>query len=136
MPDSVRLQAGDLRKLDLDDDTFELIVCFEVIEHCRRTPSTVLDELVRVLAPGGLLLISSPNRGRLPARQPAPPTRVRPQRAWRRSWPARLGNVRARATARLRGLGAAVRCPRTRQGGGAAIPDLAVHKLVGGTPGE
>ena len=61
MPESVRLQTGDLRKLEFEDDTFELVVCFEVIEHFE-DPFTVLDELVRVLAPGGLLLVSSPNR--------------------------------------------------------------------------
>jgi ubiquinone/menaquinone biosynthesis C-methylase UbiE len=61
MPASVRLQAGDLHKLDFEDDKFELIVCFEVIEYVGE-PLTVLEELVRVLAPGGLLLVSSPNR--------------------------------------------------------------------------
>ena len=62
MPDSVRLQTGDLRKLEVPDNTFDLIVCFEVIEHFE-DPFTVLDELIRVLAHDGLLLISSPNRG-------------------------------------------------------------------------
>ena len=62
MPAQVSLQAGDLRKLEFEDDTFELIVCFEVIEYVD-DPLAVLDELVRVLAPGGLLLVSSPNRG-------------------------------------------------------------------------
>lgn len=62
MPESVRLQPGDLRKLEFEDGEFGLVVCFEVIEHFEE-PLTVLDQLVRVLAPGGLLLISSPNRG-------------------------------------------------------------------------
>jgi SAM-dependent methyltransferase len=61
MPESVRLQTGDLRKLEFEDDRFELVVCFEVIEYVE-SPLAVLDELIRVLAPGGLLLISSPNR--------------------------------------------------------------------------
>jgi len=69
MPQSVRLQAGDLRKLEFDDNAFELIVCFEVIEYVE-DPLTVLDELVRVLTPGGLLLVSSPTRG---AYQPGNP---------------------------------------------------------------
>ena len=86
MPDTVRLQAGDLRSLDFEDDKFELIVCFEVIEHFE-DPFTVLDELVRVLAPGGLLLVSSPNRGvvsspgiRTICTSSRPPS-------WRLSWP-------------------------------------------------
>lgn len=62
MPESVRLQIGDLRKLEFEEDKFELIVCFEVLEYVE-DPLTVLDELVRVLSTGGLLLISSPNRG-------------------------------------------------------------------------
>lgn len=61
MPESVRLQAGDLRKLEFEDDRFDLVLCFEVIE-CVDEPLAVLDELVRVLAPGGLLLVSAPNR--------------------------------------------------------------------------
>ena len=69
MPESVRLQVGDLRKLEFEDDKFELVVCFEVIE-CIEDPLTVLDELIRVLTPGGLLLVSSPNRA---AYQPGNP---------------------------------------------------------------
>jgi SAM-dependent methyltransferase len=62
MPESVRLEVGDLRKLGFENDKFELVVCFEVMEYLK-DPHTVLDELVRVLAPGGLLLISAPNAG-------------------------------------------------------------------------
>jgi SAM-dependent methyltransferase len=69
MPGSVRLEAGDLRKLEFDDDRFELVVCFEVIEYTEN-PLAVLDELVRVLAPGGVVLVSSPNRD---AHQPGNP---------------------------------------------------------------
>jgi len=61
MPTSVRLVTGDLRKLEFEDDGFELVVCFEVIEYVE-DPHAALDELIRVLAPGGLLLVSSPNR--------------------------------------------------------------------------
>jgi O-antigen biosynthesis protein len=69
MPATVRLEAGDLRRLHYADDSFELILCFEVIEHFEE-PLVVLDELVRVLAPGGVLLISSPNRGVYPDGNP------------------------------------------------------------------
>ena len=62
MPEAVTLRQGDLRTLVDDDDTYELVVCFEVIEHFA-DPFPVLDELTRVLAPGGILLVSSPNRG-------------------------------------------------------------------------
>ena len=69
MPETVRLEAGDLRSLRYPDDRFELVVCFEVIEHFEE-PLVVLDELVRVLAPGGVLLISSPNRDVYPHGNP------------------------------------------------------------------
>jgi SAM-dependent methyltransferase len=57
---------GDLLELPFDDDLFELVVCFEAIEHVS-DPARVLDELRRVLRDDGLLAISSPNRGVYPA---------------------------------------------------------------------
>ena len=59
--DRVRLQAADVRSLPFEDGAFDLVVCFEVIEHVE-AQDEVLDELRRVLAPGGVLAISSPNR--------------------------------------------------------------------------
>ncbi len=69
MPEEVELRQGDLTELDLDDDCFDLVVCFEVIEHFEE-PQAVLDELTRVLAPDGVILVSSPNRGVYPAGNP------------------------------------------------------------------
>lgn len=62
MPQAVTLTAGDLNQIPYSDDRFELVVCFEVIEHFE-DPFSVLDELVRVMAPNAVLAISSPNRG-------------------------------------------------------------------------
>lgn len=59
----VTCEVGDVRSLSYDDDSFDVVVCFEVIEHLEEQ-DRVLDELARVLAPDGLLLISSPNRER------------------------------------------------------------------------
>ncbi len=56
-----RFEVADLRKLPFGDDEFDLVVSFETIEHVP-DPETVLDELARVLRPGGLLLVSTPNR--------------------------------------------------------------------------
>jgi SAM-dependent methyltransferase len=56
-------EVGDVRSLAYEDDSFDVVVCFEVIEHLEEQ-ERVLDELARVLAPDGLLLISSPNRER------------------------------------------------------------------------
>jgi SAM-dependent methyltransferase len=61
MPAGVELRAGDVEDLDLEDDSFDVVVCFETIEHVRDRDAA-LGELWRVLAPGGVLAISSPNR--------------------------------------------------------------------------
>lgn len=70
MPEEVRLEAGDLCDLAAyEDASFDLVVCFEVIEHFEN-PAPVLDHLARVLAPDGVLLISSPNRAEYPPGNP------------------------------------------------------------------
>jgi SAM-dependent methyltransferase len=59
--DRARFAVGDVTSLPFEDDSFDLVVCFEVIEHIDEQEAA-LDELLRVMAPGGLLLVSSPNR--------------------------------------------------------------------------
>jgi 2-polyprenyl-3-methyl-5-hydroxy-6-metoxy-1,4-benzoquinol methylase len=56
---SVTFRTGDVADLDLDTDSFELVVCFEMHKHVENT-EVVLDELARVLTRGGLLVISTP----------------------------------------------------------------------------
>jgi len=58
---AVTFEVGDVTRLELPDAVFDLVVCFELIEHVEN-PNRVLDELARVLAPDGLLIVSSPNR--------------------------------------------------------------------------
>ena len=60
-PPEVELVSGDVRSLPFPDRSFELVVCFEVIEHLAE-PDVALRELERVVASDGLLLVSSPNR--------------------------------------------------------------------------
>ncbi len=60
---------GDLVALPFDDGTFDLVVCFEAIEHVEQ-PLQVMDEIHRVLRPGGVVAVSSPNRGVYPAGNP------------------------------------------------------------------
>lgn len=62
-------REGDLRELPFTDDEFDHVVCFEAIAHVPE-PEPVIDELRRVLRPGGLLLISSPNSGVYPPGNP------------------------------------------------------------------
>jgi ubiquinone/menaquinone biosynthesis C-methylase UbiE len=59
--DEAEFVEADLRELPFEADSFDVVVCFEVIEHVEGH-DRVLDELRRVLRPGGTLLISSPNR--------------------------------------------------------------------------
>lgn len=61
MPAGVSLEAGNLLELPLGDDSVDLVVCFETLEHFSE-PDRVLDQLARVLAPDGALAVSSPNR--------------------------------------------------------------------------
>jgi SAM-dependent methyltransferase len=52
--------AGDVRALPFEDGTFDLVVSFETIEHVEE-PERALGELARVAAPGGLVVVSTPN---------------------------------------------------------------------------
>ncbi len=125
---------GDLLRIPFPAGHADLVTCFEALEHVP-DPQRALDELKRVLAPGGVLLVSTPNRGVYRRRQPPPPER------------AHLGGVRRRAP------GALCQCVSVmRQQTYAtalivkdatfAISDadlrllLDLRKLVGGKPGE
>jgi SAM-dependent methyltransferase len=69
VPAGVELVPADIRDLPFDDAAFDVVVCFETIEHVE-TPEAALDELARVLAADGLLVISSPNRAVYPPGNP------------------------------------------------------------------
>jgi ubiquinone/menaquinone biosynthesis C-methylase UbiE len=69
MPETVLLETGDVTALAHEDDSFDLVVCFEVIEHLEER-GRALDEFRRVLRPQGILAISSPNRDVYPAGNP------------------------------------------------------------------
>ena len=60
--DAADFAVGDLNRIPYGDDAFDLVTCFEAIEHVE-DPFRALSELRRVLAPGGVLLVSTPNRG-------------------------------------------------------------------------
>jgi SAM-dependent methyltransferase len=61
VPPNVRLERADLRDLPFEDGSFDLVVCFEVIEHIT-AQREVVREFARVLSPEGVLLASTPNR--------------------------------------------------------------------------
>jgi len=55
---------GDIHRLPVSGDVFDMIVCFNVIEHLD-APQQALAEMVRTLAPGGILLLGCPERNSL-----------------------------------------------------------------------
>jgi SAM-dependent methyltransferase len=54
-------RCGDADSIPLTDDSIELIVSFETVEHLT-DPQLFLEECIRVLTPEGKLIISTPNR--------------------------------------------------------------------------
>lgn len=48
-------------RLKIEDSTFDLVTCFEMLEHLRSDPIFMILEIHRVLRPGGLLLLTTPN---------------------------------------------------------------------------
>jgi 2-polyprenyl-3-methyl-5-hydroxy-6-metoxy-1,4-benzoquinol methylase len=69
VPENVTLEPGDVTALPYGDGRFDLIVCFEVIEHLPQ-PNRALDEFRRLLSSDGLVAVSSPNRDVYPPGNP------------------------------------------------------------------
>jgi ubiquinone/menaquinone biosynthesis C-methylase UbiE len=57
------LVQGSLTQLPFADQAFDTVICSEVIEHIPRS-QVHLGELVRVIAPGGLLILGTPDYSR------------------------------------------------------------------------
>ncbi len=69
MPENVTLQSAELLELPFEDGDFDMVVCFEVLEHLE-DPEAGIGELARVLGNTGVLAISSPNRDAYPPGNP------------------------------------------------------------------
>jgi SAM-dependent methyltransferase len=65
----VDFQVGDVQDLPFAEGSFDLVVCFEVLEHLE-DPEPAITALKGVLRDGGLLIVSSPNRGVYPPGNP------------------------------------------------------------------
>jgi ubiquinone/menaquinone biosynthesis C-methylase UbiE len=58
---SLDVRPGTAERIPLPDNSVDVVVSFETIEHVPN-PDRFLDECVRVLVPGGRLVISTPNK--------------------------------------------------------------------------
>jgi len=54
------LKKGDAHELPYDDETFDIVTCQTLLIHVQH-PKTVIDEMKRVLKPGGTILCVEPN---------------------------------------------------------------------------
>ena len=58
------LRVGDAESLDFGDSSFDLVYSYHALEHIGR-PRAALEEMRRVLKPGGGAWIGTPNRSRV-----------------------------------------------------------------------
>jgi len=57
---NLAFRLGDIQRIEHPDDTFDVVVSCETLEHLP-APYKAVTELARVLRPGGLLVLSTPN---------------------------------------------------------------------------
>lgn len=65
--ENVEFRLGDVSSLEFENENFDVITCFETIEHVA-DPLAAIVELKRVLHKQGLLVVSTPNRENYSAR--------------------------------------------------------------------
>jgi 2-polyprenyl-6-hydroxyphenyl methylase/3-demethylubiquinone-9 3-methyltransferase len=58
---AIDYRAGEIGQLAAEGHRYDLVISMEVIEHVA-DPATFVAQLASLLAPGGLLLVSTPNR--------------------------------------------------------------------------
>lgn len=61
LPGNVEFYEAKVPPLPFEDATFDCVVSFQVIEHVRRDRELV-EEVRRILKPGGIFVVSTPNR--------------------------------------------------------------------------
>ncbi len=61
--DNLRFEQGDIEKLNLQDNSIDVVVSFETVEHVdEETQNNFLHEIERVLKTDGILIMSTPNK--------------------------------------------------------------------------
>ena len=68
--EGIRVEECDVERerFPFENETFDCVVCSEVLEHLLHSPSHMLSEIRRVLRRGGVLVLSTPNAVRLEVR--------------------------------------------------------------------
>jgi SAM-dependent methyltransferase len=67
--ESQNVEKADLLALPFEDESFDILFCLDVLEHVELLDQPkALDEMRRVLKPGGVLLMSVPNLAHLHSR--------------------------------------------------------------------
>ena len=56
--DSIIIEEGDVREMPFKDKTFDRVIFRNVLHHCAGYVSQVIDEALRVLKKGGMILVS------------------------------------------------------------------------------
>jgi 2-polyprenyl-3-methyl-5-hydroxy-6-metoxy-1,4-benzoquinol methylase len=60
-PENISFSCADLQRLSFADESFDVICCFQVLEHLR-DPAILLQEVKRVLKASGLFMLTTPNK--------------------------------------------------------------------------
>ena len=68
---NVEFQCMPAEQIPFSDNSFDVIVCFELIEHTR-DHIAVMNAMRRVLRPGGILILSTPNKRIVSPGSPTP----------------------------------------------------------------
>jgi SAM-dependent methyltransferase len=101
------LAGGDAERLPFRDGAFDGVRADRVLQHVE-DPDAFLGEVLRVLAPGGVLTVTDPDQGSLVIEVPgAPAELVERVRERRKDVHCRQGTVIRSVPARLRALGVA-----------------------------
>ena len=94
-PDGCTLMEASVLELPFDDESFDAVFYHHVIEHVPDPPRS-LEELARVLRPGGWLYVGTPNRHRIVGYLGSFDATVRDKVAWN------LADYKARLRGRFR----------------------------------
>jgi SAM-dependent methyltransferase len=60
-PNVLPTHVQDIRKTTFEDDTFDMVICYAVVEHILENRNDAYKEILRILKPGGIAIIEAPS---------------------------------------------------------------------------